>query len=182
MDHEVPPGASSSVYFAKVIEPEHEDTHVVRKGDELKLTAPTGKGKFLCWYDALHPEGSGNGTSWTNTTQTFSNIQRDMVLVPVRDPMTTGPDLSPVSYTTEYDSDTGTTTRYAYQDMTFAKEDSISNGSGGYRVMLVPAQLPRYGENTYASKDLKGSPVMGLRNSRLYADAKPSGAYGTTLA
>lgn len=60
MDHEVPPGASSSVYFAKVIEPEHEDTHVVRKGDELKLTAPTGKGKFLCWYDALHPEGSGN--------------------------------------------------------------------------------------------------------------------------
>ena len=182
MDHEVPPGASSSVYFAKVIEPEHEDTHVVRKGDELKLTAPTGKGKFLCWYDALHPEGSGNGTSWTNTTQTFSNIQQDMVLVPVRDPMTTGPDLSPVSYTTEYDSDTGTTTRYAYQDMTFAKEDSISNGSGGYRVMLVPAQLPRYGENTYASKDLKGSPVMGLRNSRLYADAKPSGAYGTTLA
>ncbi len=182
MDHEVPPGASSSVYFAKVIEPEHEDTHVVRKGDELKLTAPTGKGKFLCWYDALHPEGSGNGTSWTNTTQTFSNIQQDMVLVPVRDPMTTGPDLSPVSYTTEYDSDTGTTTRYAYQDMTFAKEDSISNGSGGYRVMLVPAQLPRYGENTYASKDLKGRPVMGLRNSRLYADAKPSGAYGTTLA
>ena len=182
MDHEVPPGASSSVCFAKVIEPKHEDTHVVRKGDELKLTAPTGKGTFLCWYDALHPEGSGNGTSWTNTTQTFSNIQRDMVLVPVRDPMTTGPNLSPVSYTTEYDSDTGTTTRYAYQDMTFAKEDSISNGSGGYRVMLVPAQLPRYGENTYASKDLKGRPVMGLRNSRLYADAKPSGAYGTTLA
>lgn len=182
MDHEVPPGASSSVYFAKVIEPEHEDTHVVRKGDELKLTAPTGKGTFLCWYDALHPEGSGNGTSWTNTTQTFSNIQRDMVLVPVRDPMTTGPNLSPVSYTTEYDSDTSTTTRYAYQDLTFAKEDSISNGSGGYRVMLVPAQLPRYGENTYASKDLKGRPVMGLRNSRLYADAKPSGAYGTTLA
>ena len=181
MDHEVPPGASSSVCFAKVIEPKHEDTHVVRKGDKLKLTAPEGKGTFLYWYDALHPEGSGNGTSWTNATQTFTNIQQDMVLVPVRDPMKTGPNLSAVSYTTEYDRDTGTTTRYAYQDMTFEKEDNISNSSG-YRVMLVPAQLPRYGENTYAVEDLKGSPVMGLSNSRLYADAKPSGAYGTTLA
>ena len=182
MDWEKPEGSSSSVHYARVIEPGFNNIHVVHKGADLSLEAPDGKGTFLYWYDALHPEGSGNGTSWTKPNQTFSNIQQDMVLVPVRDPMKTGPTLSAVSYTTEYDSDTGTTTRYAYQDMTFEKEDNISNNSG-YRVMLVPAQLPRYGENTYAAvKDLKGSPVMGLRNSRLYADAKPSGAYGTTLA
>ena len=171
----------SSLYYAKVLKPELNDIRVVRKGESLTLTAPTGKGTFLCWYDALHPEGSGSGTSWTDTTQTFSNIQQDMVLVPVRDPMTTGPNLSAVGYVEQYDSDTSTYTRYAYQDMTFAKEDSISNDSGGYRVMLVPAQLPRYGENTYAAKDLKNRPVMGLRNSRLYADAKASFAYGTSL-
>ena len=171
----------SQLYYAKVMEPKFNDIYVVHKGADLSLEAPEGKGKFLYWYDALHPEGSGNGTSWTKPNQTFSSIQQDMVLVPVRDPMKTGPNLSAVSYTTEYDRDTGTTTRYAYQDMTFEKEDNISNSSG-YRVMLVPAQLPRYGENTYAVEDLKGSPVMGLSNSRLYADAKPSGAYGTTLA
>ena len=171
----------SSLYYAKVLKPELNDIRVVRKGESLTLTAPTGKGKFLCWYDAQHPEGSANGTGWTNPTQTFSNIQQDMVLVPVRDPMTTGPNLSAVGYVEQYDSDTSTYTRYAYQDMTFAKEDSISNDSGGYRVMLVPAQLPRYGENTYAAKDLKNRPVMGLRNSRLYADAKASFAYGTSL-
>ena len=171
----------SSLYYAKVLKPELNDIRVVRKGESLTLTAPTGKGKFLCWYDAQHPEGSANGTGWTNPTQTFSNIQQDMVLVPVRDPMTTGPNLSAVGYVEQYDSDTSTYTNYAYQDMTFAKEDSISNDSGGYRVMLVPAQLPRYGENTYAAKDLKNRPVMGLRNSRLYADAKASFAYGTSL-
>ena len=171
----------SSLYYAKVLKPELNDIRVVRKGESLTLTAPTGKGKFLCWYDAQHPEGSGNGTSWTDTNQTFSNIQQDMVLVPVRDPMTTGPNLSAVGYVEQYDSDTSTYTNYAYQDLTFAKEDNISNGSGGYRVMLVPAQLPRYGENTYAAKDLKNRPVMGLRNSRLYADAKASFAYGTSL-
>ena len=174
MDWETSEGASSSVYYARVIEPGFNDIHVVHKGADLSLEAPEGKGKFLYWYDALHPTGSGS-TSWTKPNQTFTNIRQDMVLVPVRDPMKTGPNLSAVSYTTEYDSDTGTTTRYAYQDLTFAKEDGISN-SGGYRVMLVPAQLPRYGENTYAVKDLKGSPVMGLRNSRLYADKN---AYGT---
>ena len=177
MDHEVPPGASSSVYFAKVIEPKHEDTHVVRKGDELKLTAPTGKGTFLCWYDALHPEGSGNGTSWTSATQTFSDIQQDMVLVPVRDPMTNGPTLSDVGYSVQWDKGVTKQTRYAYQDLTFEKADNIST-SGGYRVMLVPAQLPTYGENTYAVKDLKNSPVMDLRNSRLYADTNAHGTDG----
>ena len=171
----------SSIYYAKVLKPELNDIRVVRKGESLTLTAPTGKGTFLYWYDALHPEGSGSGTSWTDTTQTFTNIQQDMVLVPVRDPMTTGPNLSAGGYVEQYDSDTSTYTNYAYQDLTFAKEDNISNGSGGYRVMLVPAQLPRYGENTYAAKDLKNRPVMGLRNSRLYADAKASFAYGTSL-
>ena len=182
MDWEKPEGSSDSVCFAKVLRPELNDIRVLRKGGSLTLTAPTGKGTFLYWYDAQHPEGSANGTGWTNTTQTFSNIQQDMVLVPVYDPMTTGPNLSAVGYSEEYDSDTSTYTRYAYKDLTFAKESDISDGSGGYRVMLVPAQLPRYGENTYAAKDLKNKPLMGMSNSRLYADAKPSGAYGTTLA
>lgn len=48
--------------------------------------------------------------------------------------------------------------------------------------MLVPAQLPTYGDKTYAVKDLKGRSVMGLGNSRLYADAKGSDVYGTQLS
>ena len=163
----------SSLYYAKVLKPELNDIRVVRKGEDLTLTTDGTKGKFLYWYDAQNPEGSENGTDWTSATQTFSNIQRDMVLVPVRDPMTTGPNLSAVGYSEQYDSKTSTYTRYAYQDLTFASEDNISNGTGGYRVMLVPAQLPRYGENTYtyAARDLDNAPVMGLRSSRLYADA-----------
>ena len=179
MDWETSEGASSSVYYARVIEPGFNDIHVVHKGADLSLEAPEGKGKFLCWYDALHPEGSGNGTSWTSATQTFTDIQQDMVLVPVRDPMTNGPTLSDVGYSVQWDNGVTKQTRYAYQDMTFEKADNISNGSGGYRVMLVPAQLPRYGENTYAVKDLKGSPLMGLRSARLYADKN---AYGSTNA
>ena len=175
MDWETPSGSASSVHYARVIEPGFNNIHVVHKGADLSLEAPEGKGKFLYWYDALHPEGSGNGTSWTNTTQKFTNIQQDMVLVPVRDPMKTGPTLSDVGYKEQWDNDLGTNIRYAYQDLTFAKEDAIST-SGGYEVMLVPAQLPRYGENTYAAKNLKGSPIMDLRNSRLYADKN---AYGT---
>lgn len=170
MRWETPEGSSSSVYFAKVLKPELNDIRVVRKGESIELTSTGTKGKFLCWYDAQNPEGSETGTDWTNPTQTFTNIQRDMVLVPVRDPMTTGPNLSTVGYSEQYDSDTSTYTRYAYQDLTFEKADSISSGTGEYQVMLVPAQLPTYGKNTYAVKDLKNSPVMGLRSSRLYAD------------
>lgn len=174
MDWEKPEGSASSVHYARVIEPGFNNIHVVHKGADLSLEAPEGKGKFLYWYDALHPEGSENGTSWTKPNQTFTSIQRDMVLVPVRDPMKTGPNLSDVGYKEQWDNDLGTNIRYAYQDLTFAKEDGIST-SGGYEVMLVPAQLPRYGEKTYAAKDLKGSPVMELRSARLYADKK---AYG----
>lgn len=170
MRWETPEGTTSSLYYAKVLRPELNDIHVVRKGESIELTSTGTKGKFLCWYDAQNPEGSETGTDWTNPTQTFTNIRRDMVLVPVRDPMTTGPDLSAVGYSEQYDSETSTYTRYAYQDLTFAKEDSISNGTGGYRVMLVPAQLPQYGKNTDAVKDLKNRPLMGLCSARLYAD------------
>ncbi len=180
MDWEQPPGAASSVYYARVREPGFNDIYIVHKGANLSLEAPEGKGKFLYWYDALHPTGSGS-TSWTKPNQTFTNIRQDMVLVPVRDPMKTGPNLSDVGYKEQWDNDLGTNIRYAYQDLTFAKEDDISN-SGGYRVMLVPAQLPTYGEKTYAVKDLKGRSVMGLDNSRLYADAKGSDVYGTQLS
>ena len=178
MGRDTPEGYSSSVGYASVMEPKFNDIHVVRKGESMTLTAPGGKGTFLYWYDALRPEVAENGTGWTNVTQTFSNIQQDMVLVPVRDPMKNGPTLSAVGYKEQWDNDLGTNIRYAYQDMTFAKEDDIST-SGGYEVMLVPAQLPRYGEKTYAAKNLNGSPLMGLRNARLYADEK---AYGSTDA
>ena len=167
----------SQLYYAKVLEPTLNLTYIVRKGGDLTLTTGGRKGTFLYWYDALCPEAAENGTSWKNTTQTFTNIQQDMVLVPVRDPMKNGPTLSDVGYKEQWDTSIGTNIRYAYQDLTFASEDNINNGTGGYEVMLVPAQLPRYGENTYAAKNLNGSPLMGLRSARLYADKK---AYGST--
>lgn len=170
----------SNLYFAKVLRPELNDIHVVRKGESIELTTTGTKGTFLYWYDAQNPEGSGSGTSWKNLTQTFTNIQRDMTLVPVRDPMKNGPTLSDVGYSLQWDDGVTKQTRYAYQDMTFEKADNIST-KGGYEVMLVPAQLPQYGENTYAVKDLKGSPLMGMSNSRLYADKNASLAVGTSL-
>ena len=173
----------SRLYYAKVMEPKFNDIYVVPKGGSVVLVGgeDIAKGEFLYWYDALHPTGTETGTSWTESVKTFDNIQQDMVLVPVRNPMKTGPTLSDVGYSVQWDDGVTKQTRYAYQDLTFEKEDNISNGAGGYRVMLVPAQLPRYGENTYAVKDLKGSPVMGLRNSRLYADKNASFATGTSL-
>ena len=166
----------SDLFYAKVLEPKFNDIHVLRKGGSLTLVAPNDKGTFLYWYDAQNPEGSGSGTSWKNLTQTFTNIQRDMTLVPVRDPMKNGPTLSDVGYSVQWDDGVTKQTRYAYQDMTFAKKDDISTRVG-YEVMLVPAQLPAYGVNTYAVKDLEGNPLMGLRNARLYADKN---AYGST--
>ena len=179
MDSHVPADNphGSRLYYAKVLEPSLNLTYIVRKGGDLTLTTGGRKGTFLYWYDALRPEVAENGTSWKNTTQTFTNIQQDMVLVPVRDPMKNGPTLSDVGYKEQWDTSIGTNIRYAYQDLTFASEDNINNGTGGYEVMLVPAQLPRYGENTYAAKNLNGSPLMGLRSARLYADKK---AYGST--
>ena len=174
MKWETPEGASSSVYFAKVLEPEFNDIHVVRKGESIELTTTGTKGTFLYWYDALRPEGSGSGTSWKNLTQKFTNIQRDMVLVPVYDPMTAGPTLSDVGYSVQWDDGVTKQTRYAYQDLTFKKANDIIS-TGGYRVMLVPAQLPAYGVNTYAVDDLDGSPLMGLRSARLYADKNAFG-------
>ena len=164
----------SSLYYAKVLEPNFNDIYVLRKGGSVELTTTGTKGTFLYWYDALRPEGSGSGTSWKNLTQKFTNIQRDMVLVPVYDPMTAGPTLSDVGYSVQWDNGVTKQTRYAYQDMTFQKANDIIS-TGGYRVMLVPAQLPAYGVNTYAVDDLDGSPLMGLRSARLYADKNAFG-------
>ena len=93
----------SQLYYAKVLEPSLNLTYIVRKGGDLTLTTGDRKGTFLYWYDALRPEVAENGTSWTNITQTFTNIQQDMVLVPVRDPMKTGPNLSDVGYSVQWD-------------------------------------------------------------------------------
>lgn len=169
----------SQLYYAKVMEPKFNDIHVVPKGGSVVMVGgeDIAKGKFLYWYDALHPTGTETGTSWTDSIKTFTNIQQDMVLVPVRDPMKTGPTLSDVGYSLQWDKGVTKQTRYAYQDLTFEKVDNIST-SGGYQVMLVPAQLPRYGENTYAVKGLANNPIMGLRNSRLYADKNAHGTDG----
>ena len=182
MGRDTPEGYSSSVGYAKVLEPKFNDIHVVRKGESVTLTAPGGKGTFLYWYDALRPLPSGSGTSWTNASQTFTNIQQDMVLVPVRDPMETGPSLSDVGYLAQWDSSLNANNRFAYQDLTFAKGAAFNNAGGGGYTALVPAQLPAYGEKTYAVKDLKGSHVMGLRNSRLFADGNVKGAGDEELA
>ena len=182
MGRDTPEGYSSSVGYAKVLEPKFNDIHVVRKGESVTLTAPGGKGTFLYWYDALRPLPSGSGTSWTNASQTFTNIQQDMVLVPVRDPMETGPSLSDVGYLAQWDSSLNANNRFAYQDLTFAKGAAFNNTGGGGYTALVPAQLPAYGEKTYAVKDLKGSHVMGLRNSRLFADGNVKGAGDEELA
>ena len=169
----------SQLYYAKVMEPKFNDIHVVPKGGSVVLVGgeDIAKGEFLYWYDALHPTGTETGTSWTDSIKTFTNIQQDMVLVPVRDPMKTGPTLSDVDYSLQWDKGVTKQTRYAYQDLTFEKVDNIST-SGGYQVMLVPAQLPRYGENTYAVKGLANNPIMNLRNSRLYADKNAHGTDG----
>lgn len=169
----------SQLYYAKVMEPKFNDIYVVPKGGSVVLVGgeDIAKGKFLYWYDALHPTGTETGTSWTDSIKTFTNIQQDMVLVPVRDPMKTGPTLSDVDYSLQWDKGVTKQTRYAYRDLTFEKVDNIST-SGGYQVMLVPAQLPRYGENTYAVKGLANNPIMGLRNSRLYADKNARGTDG----
>ena len=169
----------SKLYYAKVMEPKFNDIHVVPKGGSVVLVGgeDIAKGEFLYWYDALHPTGTETGTSWTDSIKTFTNIQQDMVLVPVRDPMKTGPNLSDVDYSLQWDKGVTKQTRYAYQDLTFEKVDNIST-SGGYQVMLVPAQLPRYGENTYAVKGLANNPIMNLRNSRLYADKNAHGTDG----
>lgn len=182
MGRDTPEGYSSSVGYAKVLEPKFNDIHVVRKGESVTLTAPGGKGTFLYWYDALRPLPSGSGTSWTNAKQTFTNIQQDMVLVPVHDPMETGPSLSDVGYLAQWDSSLNANNRFAYQDLTFAKGAAFNNAGGGGYTALVPAQLPAYGEKTYAVKDLKGSHVMGLRNSRLFADGNVKGAGDEELA
>ena len=182
MGRDTPEGYSSSVGYAKVLEPKFNDIHVVRKGESVTLTAPGGKGTFLYWYDALRPLPSGSGTSWTNASQTFTNIRQDMVLVPVRDPMETGPSLSDVGYLAQWDSSLNANNRFAYQDLTFAKGAAFNNAGGGGYTALVPAQLPTYGEKTYAVKDLKGSHVMGLRNSRLFADGNVKGAGDEELA
>ena len=169
----------SRLYYAKVMEPKFNDIYVVPKGGSVVLVGgeDIAKGEFLYWYDALHPTGTETGTSWTESVKTFDNIQQDMVLVPVRNPMKTGPTLSDVGYSLQWDKGVTKQTRYAYQDLTFEKVDNIST-SGGYQVMLVPAQLPRYGENTYAVKGLANNPIMNLRNSRLYADKNAHGTDG----
>ena len=106
----------SQLYYAKVMEPKFNDIHVVPKGGSVVLVGgeDIAKGEFLYWYDALHPTGTETGTSWTESIKTFDNIQQDMVLVPVRDPMKNGPNLSDVGYSLQWDKGVTKQTRYAY--------------------------------------------------------------------
>ena len=49
MDWHAPEGnpQGSSLYYAKVLEPNFNDIHILRKGESLTLVAPDGKGTFL---------------------------------------------------------------------------------------------------------------------------------------
>ena len=152
-----------------VKEPEFNDIYIVKQGDWLNLTAPEGKGRFLYWYDATSNENTEGGTKWKNKTQYFQNIQEDMLLVPVYDVMTTEPTLSPLRY-----AEGGTIfSNYSCHDLNFAYNGTGIDDSHGFRVLLVPARLPKYGEPVQYVTMLDGRYCVRFKPGTLFADANP---------
>ena len=150
----------------RVKEPEFNDIYIVRPGDQLELTAPAGKGRFLYWYDAASDENTEDGTTWKNQTQYFQNIRKDMLLVPVYDVMTTEPTLSPLRYVEGGEI----VSNYSCHDLDFAYDDTGIDHSGGFRVLLVPAQLPKAGETVKYVTMLDGRRCISFKPGMLYAD------------
>ena len=150
----------------RVKEPEFNDIYIVRPGDWLELTAPAGKGKFLYWYDATSDENTEGGTKWTNQTQYFQNIQKDMLLVPVYDVMTKEPTLGPLRYMNGGEI----ASNYSSQYLDFAYNDTGIDHSGGSRVLLVPARLPKYGEAVQYVTMLDGRKCVSFKPGTLFAD------------
>lgn len=150
----------------RVKEPEFNDIYIVRPGDWLELTAPEGKGKFLYWYDATSNENTEGGTKWKDKTQYFQNIQEDMLLVPVYDVMTKEPTLGPLRY-----AEGGTIfSNYSSHDLDFAYDGTGIDDSSGFRVLLVPAQLPKYGETVQYVTMLDGRKCVKFKPGKLFAD------------
>lgn len=151
----------------RVKEPEFNDIYIVRPGDQLELTAPAGKGRFLYWYDAMSNENTEDGTKWKNKTQYFQNIQEDMLLVPVYDVMTKEPTLSPLRY-----AEGGKIfSNYSCHDLDFAYDGTGIDDSSGFRVLLVPARLPKYGEPVKYVTMLDGRYCVRFKPGTLFADA-----------
>ena len=151
----------------RVKEPEFNDIYIVRPGDQLELTAPAGKGRFLYWYDATSNENTEGGTKWKNKTQYFQNIQEDMLLVPVYDVMTTEPTLGPLRY-----AEGGKIfSNYSCHDLDFAYDGTGIDDSSGFRVLLVPARLPKYGEPVKYVTMLDGRYCVRFKPGTLFADA-----------
>lgn len=150
-----------------VKEPEFNDIYIVKQGDWLNLTAPEGKGRFLYWYDATSNENTEGGTKWKNKTQYFQNIQEDMLLVPVYDVMTKEPTLSPLRY-----AEGGKIfSNYSCHDLDFAYDGTGIDDSSGFRVLLVPARLPKYGEPVKYVTMLDGRYCVRFKPGTLFADA-----------
>lgn len=151
----------------RVKEPEFNDIYIVKQGDWLELTAPEGKGRFLYWYDATSNENTEGGTKWKNQTQYFQNIQEDMLLVPVYDVMTTEPTLGPLRY-----AEGGKIfSNYSCHDLDFAYDGTGIDDSSGFRVLLVPARLPKYGEPVKYVTMLDGRYCVRFKPGTLFADA-----------
>lgn len=151
----------------RVKEPEFNDIYIVKQGDWLNLTAPEGKGRFLYWYDATSNENTEGGTKWKNQTQYFQNIQEDMLLVPVYDVMTTEPTLGPLRY-----AEGGKIfSNYSCHDLDFAYDGTGIDDNHGFRVYLVPARLPKYGEVMQHVTMLDGRYCVRFKPGTLFADA-----------
>lgn len=151
----------------RVKEPEFNDIYIVRPGDQLELTAPAGKGRFLYWYDAMSDDDTEGGTKWKDKTQYFQNIREDMLLVPVYDVMTKEPTLGPLRY-----AEGGTIfSNYSCHDLDFAYDGTDIDDSHGFRVLLVPARLPKYGEPVKYVTMLDGRYCVRFKPGTLFADA-----------
>ena len=151
----------------RVKEPEFNDIYIVRPGDQLMLTAPEGKGRFLYWYDAMSNENTEGGTKWTKQTdQYFQNIRENMLLVPVYDVMTKEPTLGPLRYMEGGEIDSN----YSSHDLDFAYDGTGIDDRGGFRVYLVPAQLPKYGEVMQHVNMLDGRQCVRFKPGTLFAD------------
>lgn len=149
-----------------VKEPEFNDIYIVKQGDWLQLTAPEGKGKFLYWYDATSDDNTEGGTTWTNQTLHFNYLEKDMLLVPVYDVMTKEPTLGPLRYV-----DGGKiVSNYSSHDLDFAYDGTGIDDSHGFRVLLVPAQLPKYGETVKYVTMLDGRKCVSFKPGTLFAD------------
>ena len=86
--------------------------------------------------------------------------------MPVYDVMTKEPTLGPLRYV-----DGGKiVSNYSSHDLDFAYDGTGIDDSGGFRVLLVPAQLPKYGETVQYVTMLDGRYCVKFKPGTLFAD------------